>query len=243
MDRDTVNEGMAQTRIFFDPWVGETYGTDKSIFKKKILVLGGSHYCEECATCGDRMLHPGCISYTRDRIGEYLNPAFKASRKKTYTWKKTHTSFINSMYGVSTSHEQQRLYFSSICFYNFLQLSAGKDPNSAHRYNYKDIRHRLAFYEVIRRWMPDIVISWGDKVWNALPDDWGYGTAKKGAAMSVAGTAFTSYPWYPFEETTVLLIGVHHPSTGYDRGLHHEVFSRLEAVPKNTQTGNKAGAG
>ena len=237
MDHDDVNEGMGQTRIFFDPWVGENYGTDKSILKKKILVLGGSHYCEECATCGDRMLHPGCVSYTRDRIGEYLNPAFNAP------WKKTYTSFINSVYGGATSHEQQRRYFSSICFYNFLQLSAGKDPNSAHRYNYKDIRHRLAFYEIIRRWMPDIVISWGDKVWNALPDDWGYGTAIKGAAMSVAGTAFTSYQRYPFEETTVLLIGVHHPSTGYDRGLHHEVFSRLEAVPNNAEMGHKADVG
>jgi hypothetical protein len=61
--------------------------------------------------------------------------------------------------------------------------------------------------------------------------------------MSVAGTVFTSYQRYPFEETTVLLIGVHHPSTGYDHGLHHEVFSRLDAVPNNAEMGHKANVG
>lgn len=237
MDHDAVNEGMAKTRIFFDPWVGENYGTDKSIFKKKILVLGGSHYCDDCTTCGDRILHAGCTNNTAKWTREYLNAVVRGG------WMNTYTSFVNSVYGVATSREQQVQFFSSICFYNYLQVAAGKDPNSAHRYNYKDIRHRLAFYEVIRRWMPDIVISWGDKVWNALPDDWGFGTAKKGAAMSVAGTAFTSYQRYPFEETTVLLIGVHHPSTGYDHGLHHEVFSRLDAVPNNAEMGHNAVVG
>lgn len=225
MGLGVMDEGAEQTKVFFAPWIGENYGAEKSIFKKKILVLGGSHYCDDCATCGDRILHPGCVSFTRDRIKEYLDLSFRAR------WKKTYTSFVNSVYGVPSSRDQKIQLFSSICFYNYLQIAAGNDPSSAHLYNYKDKNHLDAFYEVIGKLFPDIVISWGEKVWDALPDEWGYGMASKGPILSVTGGNFTSYQTYPYKEKSILLIGVHHPSSGCDRQKYHEVYSALGVVP------------
>ena len=37
--------------VFFKPWVGKDYSTG-GIFKKKILVVGESHYCDGCNYCG-----------------------------------------------------------------------------------------------------------------------------------------------------------------------------------------------
>jgi hypothetical protein len=211
------------TKIFFDPWIGQNYGKPGSIFNKRILALGGSHYCKDCEDCGSRELHPECTSMTQDVVKEYL------SGNCHEYWKKTFSTFINSFYDRSTSDEERKEFFKSVIFYNYLQTCAGEDPYSASQYDYTEEKHLKAFYEVIDKTLPDVVISWGSKVWEALPDDWNeYGEAEKGTPININGDNFQDYQYYPYKNRhKIMLILAHHPSVAYDRLYHYKIFSEL----------------
>ena len=213
------------TKVFFEPWVGKDYGSTKSIFQKKVLVLGDSHYCEKCETCGNRDLHSGCTQFTQNTIGVYLNP------NEHGKWKKTYSTFLNSIFGKGTSLSERTRFFDSVAFYNFLQVSAGDNATSANAYNYYDPKHLAAFYEMLNEVLPDIILLWGNRVWDVLPNDWGDGEAKKGDPIPVRNLAFTQYLTYPFHGTEITLVGTHHPCSGFPSEFYHEVFSRLGVVP------------
>lgn len=211
------------TNIFFDPWIGSAYGTDASLFKNRILVLGASHYCESCDDCGDRDKYQACSNLTKNVIKDYLNPEHQGP------WKKTYSTFINSMLGKSSTNEEQIDFFNSVVFYNYLQISAGEDPYSARQYDYSDPKYLNAFYEVLDMVLPEFVICWGNDVWNALPDNWNNcGEAKKGAEFLVGNQKYSKYQDYPYKNNTnITLLGVRHPSIGYGRDYHNEIFSKL----------------
>lgn len=211
-----------KTNIFFDPWIGENYGTDKATFHKKILLLGNSHYCEACNDCGNRDLHPDCTKLTNTVVNDYLDPSHVAS------WKKTFSTFINSMLGKSTSEQERKNFFDSVAFYNYLQVAAGEDAYSTGNFNFAESRQLQAFYEVLNNVEPDVVISWGSKVWDVLPDNWNnYGEAEKGKGISIGDQIFYKYYTYPYNNKKILLIGVQHPSVGYSTGFYHGIFSEL----------------
>jgi hypothetical protein len=214
--------------IFFDPWIGVNYGTKESIFKKKILILGDSHYCDvNCPnsnTCGERNLHENCTDFTTDGILCYLDQEIKT------TWKKTYTTFINSMIGRDSSLKYKEEFFDSIVFYNYLQVAAGKTAGLTQNYDYTGDKHLRSFYEVLDKFLPDIVICWGTKVWNALPNDWEYGEAEKGKGILINSEIFKDYYCYPYKDKKILLIRVHHPSAGYDVEFHNKVFSELGII-------------
>lgn len=209
--------------VFFDPWIGKNYGTELSIFRKKILILGNSHYCEDCEDCGNRELHPDCTDLTRRVIIDYLDPEHKAY------WKSTFSTFINSMYNKPTSIKERRNFFESISFYNYLQIAAGEDPYSTEKYDYTDDRYLKAFYEVINKTLPDVVICWGNKLWDLLPDNWGdHGEAEKGTGINVGNDVFTKYYTYPYkDDKKIMLIGIRHPSMAFSRDYHYQIFSEL----------------
>lgn len=217
--------GITVSQIFFDPWIGGDYGTANSLFSKKVLVLGSSHYCGSCSDCGDRAAQPECVEMTQKVVRHYLEG-------KTETWFSTFSTFINSIYGRRASADERKKFFSSVAFYNFLQNSAGEDPKSASRFNFYDSRHLEAFYEALDITDPDVVISWGAKVWDALPNNWrNYGEALRGQDIIYCCETFNNYLTYPFKNgKTILLIGVKHPAMGYGRAFHHNIFSRLLPV-------------
>lgn len=210
------------TNIFFDPWIGENYGTDQAHFNKKILILGNSHYCDDCIDCGNRDLKPECTEFTKTVVKDYLDPSHVAS------WKKTFSTFINSMFGRSVSDLERKDFFDSVAFYNYLQVAAGEDAYSTGNYNFAESRHLNAFYEVLNNVEPDVVISWGSKVWDTLPDAWNdYGEADKGNDIVIGDQIFNKYYTYPYNNRKILLIGVRHPSVGYSTEFHHAIFSDL----------------
>ena len=216
------------TNIFFEPWVGSDYGTPTSLFKNRILVLGDSHYCDKCEACGDRDKHPGCSSFTNTVVVDYLNPNHKAD------WKKTQSTFINSVWGRQTTIKDRRAYYASIAFYNYLQVSAGDNPYSTWRYNYNVPSYLAAYYEVLDRILPDVVVVWGDQVWDTLPNNWKYGEADGGTSISIGNSSFRKYLYYPYQSKRILLIGAHHPSQGYDSYFHNAVFGHFNVFERNS---------
>jgi len=214
-----------KTAIFFDPCVGKNYGSELSIFKQKLLIVGNSHYCGKCPDCGDRDICGCGPTLTQKAVSVYLDPKDKSK------WKKTYSTFINSFFGKPTSLLERQAFFDSVAFYNFLQVSAGEDPYSTSQYDFKEKRHLDAFYEVLDSIMPDVVVCWGDTVWDILPNNWNaFGEAERGVGIQIGDTVFKNYLIYPYKDKKITLVGVKHPSQGYGSDFHHKVLSSFGSL-------------
>lgn len=203
-------------KVFFKPWVGKFYGTNNSCFSKKILIVGDSHYCEEkCSDCGDKKHFIRCSDFTAEAISDYLNSADSAD------WKKTFTKFMNSFVSDHTDYERN-IAWNSVSFYNYLQFVAGDAPRQTAEYSYNNETHLAAFLQVLAYLKPDVIVTWGNKVWDSLPNDFGYGEA-------TSGPIFPQIHFnYPFENKTITLIGVTHPSTAYKSDEFKNIFTQLK---------------
>lgn len=210
--------------IRIHPWVGDQYGNASGIFRQRTLILGGSHYSDEYESFQTPEGQKEWADFTSEIVEYYLDDNIQGR------WKGTYSKFINSIYGDFADDDQRRNLFESIIFYNYLQEIAGGGPSDAYRYDYTEDRHFHAFIEVLTQHRPDVVISWGAKVWDALPNDWGYGPAvvTKGIELE-AGKSSDIYD-YPFGDSTIRLVGVRHPSSAFDRDFHHSLFKRLNLI-------------
>lgn len=203
------------SQLRFQPWVGPNYNTAQSIFARPTFVLGGSSYSDGPETTPEED-----AELTSNLIGYYFD-----GRKGQ--WKATYTRFINAIYGAESDTEMRRAYFDSVLFNNYLQEYAGGRPTDAAKFDYGAERHFLAFLEVIEQYRPEVIISWGNLVWNALPNDFGFGSARKEPPLDIMGTPFHGCMTYPYAGKEILLVGVTHPSSGFERAFHHQLFRRL----------------
>lgn len=201
---------------FFTPCIGRLYGGRGSALPKKVMVLGASHYCGNgCRDCGDPVAHPECAVFTRDVVRDYLSDNYSGD------WKKTFTTFINSAFGRATSAEERARLMDSIVFMNFLQRAEGRDADEKHDEYFNAPANIEAFKATIRECRPEVVVTWGSRVWNAIPWDLGFGKAEK-----VADDIFR----YPFEGRSFLLVGLHHPSIGYPSDATNSLLARVGAA-------------
>lgn len=199
--------------VFFKPWIGKQYGQDGSVFSQKILVLGDSHYIDEA----DIVESDGqSCDFTTGVIHDYLDQDIKGR------WKATFTKFMNSFVHGSEHAECSRdELWNSVAFYNYLQIPAGSSSRQTQYFSYTENKDRSALLEVIEDLEPDIIISWGNKVWDVMPENIGYGN---GTAHEV----FDKFCYiYPFKGKTLRLVGVTHPSTSYNSYYWANVFSEL----------------
>lgn len=213
------------TNIFFDPWVGKDYGKKGSLFNKKIMILGDSHYCGKCDPCGDRAQCSIGPDFTKGVVNYYLGRTKPDSTEKKSGWKKTYSSFINSMLGKASSNADRNRFFDSVSFYNYLQVSAGDDASSAHLYNHGDSRHYAAFLEVLEQNTPDVIICWGDRVWEICKNKASGEIDETGVPFG--GTTFKNFFRLPYNGGNALFIGVKHPCSGFGRNIHHQLFKDL----------------
>jgi len=203
------------SNLRFQPWCGRYYGTSQSIFSRPTFILGGSTYSPGAETTIEED-----SAVTSDLLDYYFDG-------KGGQWKATYTRFINAVYGADTDIKKREAYFDSIIFNNYLQEYAGARPSDATKFNYGAERHFRAFLEVVDLHKPEVIISWGDLVWNALPNDWGFGPARKEQPLDINGKLFHCCMTYPYAGKEILLVGVSHPSSGFSREYNHEIFRRL----------------
>ena len=190
---------------FFYPWVGLKYGCDGV---KRVMIVGASHYCEKseaaidkcpysCGKCSVR-----CRCMTREVINCYLKNGVRTG------WVKTFTKFINSLYGREASQPEREAVFDHVVFMNYLQRVEGSVSREKHNEYFKEPCHFRAFCNVILRYRPDVIIVWGDRVWDAIlgsicdnEPDMDYKIAKRGWTADVRVNDFT-----------FKLLSVYHPS-------------------------------
>lgn len=206
------------------PHVGKNYKSGGGIFRQRTLILGGSHYDGDYKPDQGEDSLAAWANYTEEIIGHYFDE--NGSGK----WKKTYSNFINSIYGDATSREQKLEFFDAIIFYNYLQEIAGATANDAGNFDYEASSHFEAFKEVLEAHRPEVVICWGNKVWKALPNNWGNGAAEVRDGVTVDGRTSQKIYNYPFHDTIIRLVGVRHPCSGFGRDFHHQLFRQLDLL-------------
>jgi hypothetical protein len=183
------------------PWVGEKYFND-GYQNKKLLILGESHYCGDiCSNCGSST---ASCSITIDTIKKYLN--YKNGQESFSYWMNTFTRFTNILVGKKTTVSELNEFWHSVIFYNFVQQSLVKPRIAPADSIFKDSYR--AFYEILNTYEPDLIIAWGDRLWNRMPKDEG-----KKPSIDILDNKGGYFYYYKIKEREIPAFGIYHPSS------------------------------
>lgn len=206
--------------VFFLPYVGSNYenglllsedgtivsGTesDKGL---KVMVLGESHYCgEECVECGlaSTCKKEACRKFTQDVLTCYLG--YLKGKEGFESWMNTFTKFGKALKG---KDERSTEIWESVIFYNYVQRAMNATRTSP---SYKDFEDsESAFFEILEKYQPNIIITWGRRLYNNLPSTCG----DFGKTFIVEGEEY--YTWvYSLGDIHMDLLSIYHPSVGFD---------------------------
>lgn len=205
--------------VHFLPWVGKDY-ENGGTFGKRILVLGESHYncnegCtrEQCENALDCNKH-----FTSDVVKGHLYPEL-LDKENDNKWRNTYTKFERSLIGEWTDEEGREEVWESIAFYNFLQYAvqgprqAGEDDSYA-----KAVE---AFFEVLNALKPELLIVWGQRLWDSLPGDSRW---EAGSPITIDGYEVQNGFYKLNDGSSVRAFPVYHPSAGYSWEYWHKVI-------------------
>lgn len=200
-------------KVIFKPWIGKNYESG-GIFGKRILVLGESHHCGGSteSEAKDAEEHP---DFTIDVVTQLLSGA------KT-RWTPTFRKFERSLVGHETDLEASVAIWNSVAFYNYLQ-KAMTDPRKVLEWP-DDDNDEAAFFEVIDRLQPDLIIVWGvGRMYDNMPSKgW-----EKGEEMLVDGYSVKNGYYTLDNGKRVRTIWVNHPSTGYSWERWNKVIKEV----------------
>lgn len=188
-------------KVFFKPWVGENYDSG-GIFKKKILVVGESHYCT-CKLCKD-ICGTSEISPCED-----LNPDVEVKKYLSGQSNTTYRKFEKSLKLVQTRKESQAIW-NSIVFYNYIQEALPNFKSVPTKRQWENAED--PFFEILNKYNPQLIICWGKRLYNQMPFlGW-----KKNDSIIISNREIRN-GYYFFGNNKVLTIGIHHPAfRGYD---------------------------
>ncbi len=208
--------------VKFLPWVGNSYecgmlGYDGNgvirygsaqMSGKRIMVSGESHYCANPET-------EAVESITRDVISDIIDP-----RSEHEPYKNTYTKFAKSAIGTfdELSDSAKSEFWNHVLFYNYVQTAISGARVAPTNEEFKDSRD--AFFEVLSKYKPDIVIVWGSRLYNSLPQ-----TGNQLADLVIENGEYAGQStelWsYEVEGRLVALMPIVHPSAGFDLKLHN----------------------
>jgi len=189
------------------PWVGEKYY--QGFCGKRVLVLGESHYCENKSDFSS--------SLTSDIIADLFD-----SNSDHEPYKNTYTKFVESMVGKDTlTISDKKEFWNSVIFYNYVQV-----PISGPRIAPSTDDFRMsenAFNEVLELYHPEIVIVWGKRLYNNLPQ-----TGKQGADLrSSSGDWIETWNYSLTDGSYVEVIPIMHPSAAFSPNYWNNIFNQI----------------
>ena len=152
--------------VFFKPWIGKNYSKKQSVFDKKILILGESHYCKSrksCPKCNIEVC-PKEKEFTKNVVNSFLDYQDGKGEKP-----KNNVTYVKLTNLICPEKSSIRDFWDSIVFYNFIQNAnrkVGERPCG------EDIEKSVEpFFEVIKEVKPDRIIVCGHMLWEWLPKD------------------------------------------------------------------------
>ena len=206
-------------KVRFLPWVGENY-ENGGIFKKRILVLGESHYCGSCdrKMCEDAF-HECCRDYTQNTILKFLNKP-----EGHENWMKTNTKFEHSLVGKSkTTKEETIKIWNSIAFYNFLQYAL-EEPRQAGEYDAYD-KAEEPFFQVLDMLKPELIIAWGKtRLYDNMPGGERWIDCEN---LVVENYAIPNGKYRLSNGDAVPIVFINHPSSRYNLKFWYNVIKNF----------------
>ena len=193
---------MKNSKINFDPWVGNNYFS-RGYCGKKILVLGESHYCKDlsngkCSACKRDNMRDDCFSQTVDVISDYI---------ENYTgerYEQTFLCFERAVLGKKLSLDERKEFWHSVVFYNYIQFDqSGPRKNLIPETSNTS---EEASKEILEKYKPDCIIVWGCRLYSLLPH-WG----GKDSVLKV-GNDSTDVFIYNIGGKNIPAMKVYHPS-------------------------------
>lgn len=211
-------------KVKFHPWIGENYkngvvGYDENgIIQygesegegKKILVLGESHYCYDESEAIPEL--------TQEIIKDLIDPD-----SEWEPYKNTYTKFIKSLTGYIEEllFEDKEKAWQHVAFYNYVQFPISGARIAPVREDFKNSEE--AFWEIIEKLQPNLVIVWGSRLYNNLPIG---GEQINDLEVKYDNEDYEIELWsYSYnEENITYLLRIVHPSAGYSMSLWHEAI-------------------
>lgn len=146
--------------IRFKPYIGKDY--HKQNFK--ILTLGESHYFGEKDLNDYKNKANRIQEITNKVVNEYL--AYLKTKKGFANWMNTFTKYGNAFVNTLLSGGLLE-FWESISFYNYVQAPTSGPRKSPLKEEFESSYQ--AFEEVVSLLKPDLIILWGDRLWNQFP--------------------------------------------------------------------------
>lgn len=193
--------------VKFKPWVGENYET--GIHQgKKLMILGESHYCANPETKATEDITIKVIEDLLDPFSEHEG------------YKNTYTKFAKAVVGEKQfSDETKKEFWQHVIFYNYVQTAISGARVSPTTEQFRNSEQ--AFFEIISQYQPDLIIVWGKRLYNNLPQQ---GTQLPDLQISqgiYAGES--SEVWsYTIGGKTIALLPITHPSASMFELQYHK---------------------
>jgi hypothetical protein len=193
------------SKIKFSPWVGANY--NYGIGGCKVLVLGESHYCAN--------LIDEIPEITINVIKDLMDP-----NSKFEEYKNTYTKFVEALAGKDISWnnfpEMSRVW-NLLAFYNYVQeaLSGPREAPSTEQFRNSE----GAFWDVLDKLRPNLVIVWGSRLYNNLPRVGFQGPD----ARTPDGQGIETWSYYR-DNYEVCILPITHPSAGFTPEYWHKVI-------------------
>ena len=197
-------------KVFFEPWVGKDYYNNRVFFKKKILILGESHYCQyDCKYryCGDiSNKQEKCRKMTEQVINEQISE--DGNKFAIYT--KVAKLLLDK---VDIDRSDKIEFWNSVSYYNYIQESLygpRKRPTQE-----MWINSEKPFKEVMNELIPDFLLILGSDLWQHMSGieilDWEKGPLIKDESQK---EQTWYYPFYSDKkEKRTLALWINHPSS------------------------------
>lgn len=195
--------------LTFQPWVGKSYHNG-GIFGKKIMALGDSHY-------GTKQN----ANITREVLGWYLDKSIEREG-----WMNTYLKFERSLVGRETTAEESNDIWQSILFYNYLQVLLTQPREAGTDKQYKD--SSAAFMQVLEQYQPELVIVWGKRLWQKLPNENWTDAEAISITYQSSQLEHEDIGYYTLPNGHIVrCLCVYHPSAGYDWSFWHKVIKTM----------------
>lgn len=216
--------------VSFLPWVGENYtngiiGFDTETGTpilgtpekqgKRVLILGDSHYCAD-----PKQAIP---ALTINVINDFV---YGETGHEPY--KNTYTKFERFLKGGIIDQKERENLWNYLIFYNYVQEAMSKPREKPNKDQYG--KSEVSFWEVLEANKPDVVIVWGKRLYNHLPQK-----GEIGKEIHIEGKKPVETWTYELDGRTINLLPIYHPSGGFSwKKYWHKVlvefFKNLESV-------------
>jgi hypothetical protein len=196
----------------FRPWIGSDY--ENGFNRKKILILGESHYCCNPGECD------GCIDQTNEIIKKQIDESrddFESNRFYT----KLAKLFLGKVVGQHISLDEKISFWNSVAFYNYIQMSVGNNAGIAPTEEMFE-KSWESFQRLIEEIKPDFILIVSQRLWEGLPgiagEDW------------PPGPVNYSY-FYRGKATNPLCVIINHPSSPhFSYEIGEVIFKALDSI-------------